>query len=294
MGQNINYSISKLKQLLCFEESVRYGSISKAAEHNNMKQSNLSAQIKMLEESLKQKLLIRLSNGVQLTDNGYEYYTLVCNIKNLLHKIENLPHDSPQITGAIHLWMTDGLGLGVLSKCFDSFYQKYPSINIEVTCSLEMPKLDEFDMAIVFQKPNVKALSVKAEYNLKFGMFASKEYLSKFGTPKDINDLKKNHKIINRTSYNTYFKKWNKIVEDAQGMTTSTNSSAILLNLIQGGTGVGLLPLSTGLQDEHLVELKHLKLYFQAKFWLVVRKDKENTEKIKALIDVVNQESAKL
>ncbi len=294
MGQNINYSIVKLKQLLCFEESVRYGSISKAAEHNSMKQSNLSAQIKALEDSLKQKLLIRLSNGVQLTDIGYEYYTLVCNIKNLLYKIENLPHDSPQITSSIHLWMTDGLGLGVLSKCFSSFYQQYPKINIEVTCSLDMPKLDEFDMAIVFQKPNVKSLSVKAEYNLRFGLFASKEYLSKFGTPKHISDLIQNHKIINRTSYNTYFKKWGKILENIQGITTSTNSSAILLNLIQGGTGIGLLPIGTAAEDPQLVELKHLKISFQTKFWLVVRKDKENTEKIKALVDVLNRESEKL
>ena len=60
MGIKLKEALIKARQLLCFEAAVRYGSITQAAQKSFMKQSNLSVQIKELEECLGQKLLTRI------------------------------------------------------------------------------------------------------------------------------------------------------------------------------------------------------------------------------------------
>ena len=90
MAHTISSYISRVKQLLCLEEAVRYGSISEAAAQNGMKQPNLSAQIKALEKTTQRKLIFRHPKGVSLTDSGYEYYSTACEIKNLISNTENI------------------------------------------------------------------------------------------------------------------------------------------------------------------------------------------------------------
>ena len=84
MANNIKSYVSRVKQLLCLEEAARYGSISKAAAQNGIKQPNLTSQIKTLEKTIQQKVIFRHAKGVSLTENGYDYYTIACEIKNLL------------------------------------------------------------------------------------------------------------------------------------------------------------------------------------------------------------------
>ncbi len=294
MSTNIYADLAKIKKLLCLEESVRYGSISKAAENNGLKQSNMSALIKDFEKETNQKLITRLSKGVKLTEDGYTYYAAACEIKNTLKKLEEEKNLISPLTGSVKLWISDGLGLGVLSKCFHNFYQNYPKVNIEITCSVEMPKLDEFDMGVLFQKPQIKGLSIKKEYILKFSLFASKEYITKFGIPKNLDDLCLNHKICDRKNYGSYSKKWAEIISKASSVTSVTNSSAMLLSLIKDGIGIGLLPIGTAFKEDNLIEIKNIPVNFQIKFWLVLRKDTENSEKIKALTKIIDFESAKL
>ena len=294
MGTDIKSYILKIKQLLCLEQAVRHGSISKAALGNGMKQTNMSKQLTDLDSQLPEKLLTRLSNGVKLTEIGYHYYAAACDIKSIMQKVQNLNNKKINISGSIRLWISDGLGIGVLSKCFAEFYRQYPDVAIEITCSLEMPKLDEFDMAVLFQKPTVKALSIQKECVLKFALFASKEYLAKYGMPKNIEDLCSNHKICDRSNYGSYSKKWAGIVSKAKAITSVKNSSAMLVHLIKDGLGVGLLPRGTAMQEENLVEIKNISLNFKMKYWIVIQKDAETRLKIKALTNIIENESAKL
>ena len=294
MGADIKTNVLKIRQLLCLEQAVRYGSISKAASENGMKQTNMSKLLTEFESEVNEKLLTRLSNGVSLTEVGYRYYAAACDIKSIIQKVQHLDDTKMNRGGSIHLWISDGLGIGVLSKCFAEFYKQYPDVKIEITCSLEMPKLDEFDMAVLFQKPMVKALSIKKECVLKFALFASKEYLAKYGMPKDVADLCANHKICDRSNYGLFSKKWADIVSKANAVTSVKNSSAMLLSLIKDGLGVGLLPCGTAIHEANLVEIKNISLHFRMKFWIVIQKEGENKSKIKALTDIIENESAKL
>ena len=294
MGHYIADYTLRVKQLLCFEESVRCGSISQAAIENNMKQPNISSLIGQLEESMQQKLITRRSKGVTLTDIGYDYYVLARDLKNIIDRIENLPTNNTKSSGLIKLWSSDGLAEIYLSDAFHTFSKQYPKINLEINCSFEMPKIDEFDMALVFYKPTIKNFDIISEHTLSFSLFASEGYLAKNGYPKDIRDLQQTHKICNHASHPAKWPKWNNITKKADHITTVTNSSSILLRLIKEGVGIGILPTSVASRENNLVEIKNILPTLSATFYIITKKEAQNNPKIKSFVSIIERETSKL
>lgn len=284
----------KVRELLCLQEAVNYGAISKAAEKNGMKQSNFSVQIKNLEERLGEKLLTRIHNGIRLTEAGNEIYSLACDLTNVVNKIDNTCVKTFRVAGTIRLWTSDGLGSGYISQCFSDFYLNYPNVNIEIICSLDMPKADQFDLAIVYEKQENTRLKFEAEFNLEFGLFASKTYLQKHGYPKNLKDIQLNHRLCSRTNYSSVWKKWKDILESTKNVAAMTNSSSMLLQLVKDGIGIGLLPISMASKEPDLIHLSKIKTNFSHKFWLVVRDDIKDVDKVKALTEFVKHASDRL
>ena len=70
MANSIHQLILRAKQLLWFEEVVRWGSLTDAAKANSIKQPNLSNIILEFEKTVQKKLLDRYANGVGMTDVG--------------------------------------------------------------------------------------------------------------------------------------------------------------------------------------------------------------------------------
>jgi len=288
MGTNIKICLERIKQLLCLEAAIDYGSISRAAEANGIKQPNLSAQIKALEKDINQKVIFRHSKGIGLTENGYTYYAAARDIKNILSNTENFSTAGNEIHGNIRLWISDGLASIYLAKCFNDFCLKYPKINLDINCSLEMPKLYEFDLSVVFEKPSLKSLIIVNERDLEFSLYCSKEYIARNGQPQSLSDLCKNHKICNNATYTNGWPKWNKISAKAQHVTTITNSSNMLFNLIQNGIGVGLLPKAACHKQKNLVEIPNVAPKLSKRFYLISKQESAQNKKIKAFIDIID------
>lgn len=294
MGYKIKESLIRVRKLLCFSSSVRFGSISKAAEKNNMKQSNLSVQIRELEEELGGNLINRVYNGVKVTQAGKEVYAIACNLENIINRSYNLNIKAFRVSGDIRLWTTDGLGIGYISECFGEFYSKYPNVNIEILCSLDKPKADQFDMAVVYDEPHDVTLKIIKMFDLSFSFFASKKYLSNYGYPKNIVDLQENHRICNKSNYTGIWKKWDYFIQNAKNVSATTNSSAMLLQLVKDGIGVGFMPCRAVCNETDLVELSNIKMKLNHKCWLVVRDEVKDIDKIKALTYVIKDATDKL
>ena len=294
MGYGIKESILRVRQLLCLSSAVKYGSISKAAEKNSMKQSNLSVQIRQLEEELGECLISRVHNGVKITEAGHEVYAIACNLENIINRTHNLNIKAFHVSGEIRLWTTDGLGVGYISDCFTQFYQKYPKVKIEILCSMDRPRPEQFDMAVVYDEPQDTSLKIIKNYDLKFALFASKSYLSCFGYPKNIKDLLENHRICNKSHYVGVWKKWDNVLAKCNNISATTNSSSMLFELVKEGIGIGLLPRGGFSRDENLIELSNLNFELKHGCWLVVRNEVKDIDKIKALTKFINDASDEL
>ena len=291
----IKEKISIFKNLLCFGEAVKYNSITKAAELNGMKQSNFSKGMKEFEDYCGISLFNRVYNGVQANDAGLSMYELSCDVDRILHKVNTFKMNFHDITGDIHLWTSDGLGAGYVSSCLPDFYLKYPDVHISISCSLEVPVLtSDVDMAIVYEKPEKNDVFLATEYCLRFGLFASKSYLERYGYPKSLEDIQQNHKICTRDNYAQVWEKYRNFLEKAKHIAASTNSSSMLLRLTKDGIGIGLHPLGTAKKEKDLIALEKLGFDLKHKFWIVTRRDLKKQPAVQALVKYIKDAAQRL
>lgn len=292
---SIKSQIIRLRNLLCFMATAKDGTVSGAALKNGMKQSNLSNAIKTLEDEMHIKLFDRVHNGMSLTENGKEVYRIACEIDNTLFKIKNFSTAVRQISGDIRLWTSDGLGSGYLSGCLSDFHVQYPDVHIDVICSIDSPRvMHEADMAIVYDQPQQDGAVILAKNDLKFGLFASMEYLSKYGYPKSIEDLQQNHNICNRDNFTSVWDEWKQFIAKCKHVVVTTNSSGMMTRLTRDGIGIGLHPVGVAAKEKELVHLSKIDMHLSHPFWIIAKPETKDVPKVRALIDYIKNATEKL
>lgn len=280
-----------LRELLCFKETGKTGKINETAGKHGYKQSNFSNMLKQLEEELNLPLLTRLSTGVVLTSDGREIFEIASQIENILQRIRTYSKRS-KAHGNLRLWVGDGLASGYISGCLPEFYLKYPKISIEICCSIDNPSLiHETDIAILYQKPPQNKKFKISKHTLHFALFASPDYLARYGYPQNLEDLCKNHLICNRGIFTDVWPQWQKIIKAAEHIAVQTNSAPVLVQVIKDGLGIGLLP-KTG-YNEGLVEISKIKFNISHPFWIVSHKDHKDAP-IDALVSHIMESTKNL
>lgn len=122
-----------LNQVRYFQEVIRCGSFTEAAEKCHISQSAISQQVKALEQELGFELLIRMNRKFKLTPAGEHFYK-----KSLIivADYDRLVKESIRISRKDYVQ----LHIGYL-KCYDGqaiqlavahFSEKYPDVNIEI------------------------------------------------------------------------------------------------------------------------------------------------------------------
>lgn len=90
------------RYLKAFLMTAEFESFSKAAEKLKIAQSAVSRQIKLLEESLDEELIIRSSKKVILTEKGQGLYMAAKHFDQLTHEIFDKEDDRPIRIGILH------------------------------------------------------------------------------------------------------------------------------------------------------------------------------------------------
>ena len=171
-----------LRKILSFAAIAKTGNVTAAALENGMKQSNLSGYVKELEEKVGAKLFEHGDRRMILTEVGKNLYEISCSIEKSVYKINSYKQQNNNVSGAVRLWTSDGLAAAYLSSCLPGFYQLYPDVRIEILCSIEAPSvLYDADLAVVYEKPVHPDAVILFKHNLRFGLFASMDYLASFG-----------------------------------------------------------------------------------------------------------------
>lgn len=98
------------RYLKAFMLTAKYSSFSKAAEELNIAQSAVSRQIKLLEDSLQEELIIRSSKKVILSEKGKELYLASLNFEKtslqIFEREDRLPLSIGILDGLLKTWFT--------------------------------------------------------------------------------------------------------------------------------------------------------------------------------------------
>lgn len=187
-----------IENLRTFYYIATFQNLSEAADFLKMNKSSASRQLRALEESLKRPLFIRSAHSLKLTSFGSYLFEKARFILFELKAIEeNLLEEEDEVKGVFRLTATHALIVTWLTHFLDEFIERYPNLRFEIVGSnfpLELQK-GEIDAAIRPYMENAPLLTQIPLMRWRLSLFATAEYIERFGMPKSVEDLD-NHRLV--------------------------------------------------------------------------------------------------
>jgi DNA-binding transcriptional LysR family regulator len=243
----MDISFEQLKSMVVFAQVVEQGSLSAAAKHINLSRAVVSYHIKKLETQLGVTLLNRSTRTIGLTEAGSEYYQRCRIIAEQAfaanQQIENLKNE-PQ--GLIKITCPVNVGLQTIIPALNQFKTLYPKIDLDVMLTDEVVNIMQqgIDLAIRGAPLADSGLQAVKLSVLPMCLSGSPEYLNQYGRPKKPADLTKHQWVIYKlTSGNIELKKGTRSYSVATKGGISTNNAAARTAFIEGGHGLGRIPV---------------------------------------------------
>jgi len=156
-----------LEKLRYFYETAKCGSMKRASEVVAITQPSLTKSIKVLEESLEQKLFIRNARGVSLTSHGEILFKFCGELFSSLESVERtLSHPNDPMAGSLRVGTYDSIGIYFWPRFLRSFLSKYPKFNLELSTgrSKDMQNMlenRELDLILIIEPQ--ASLEIKTE-----------------------------------------------------------------------------------------------------------------------------------
>lgn len=261
------------RYLKAFMVTSRYLNFSKAAQELGIAQSAVSRQIKLLEESIGDQLIIRSSKKVLLTDKGE---ALLIELKKFEERMQEI------FFGHMNKTIRVGILHGLLETWFNDVMVDFSKNNqhqlvVEVN-SLDMlkEKLHEGKYDIIFTTENIQS-----ELVTSLKLFEEKMVLV---SKNEINPKEASgHPWIVYSEHDHFFQLFKKRSEK----TIVVNSITTILKLVRKGVGIAIVP-------DHTVDDKNLRVYDlkglqKQHIHLSSLNFKSMPEHIKQLVDIIKK-----
>ncbi len=174
------------------------GSFTQAGENLGLSQSAISRQVSALERGLKVPLFHRHARGLMLTEQGEILYRTAREIHQKLDTTQiRLTDNKERPSGLLRVTATVALGSIWLARRIPEFMDRYPEVHVEIL--LDDRELDltmrEADIAIRLRRPEQSNLIQRRLFVIHFQIYASTDYIKKFGEPHTIEDLD-HHRLL--------------------------------------------------------------------------------------------------
>lgn len=233
--------------MVVFAQVVEQGSLTAAAKHVGLTRAVVSYHIKKLETQLGLKLLNRTTRSLALTEAGQQYYQR-CRIiaeqaDAASQQIENLK-EQPQ--GRLKISCPVNVGMQFIVPALSEFRVLYPKIELDVILGDEVVNImqDGFDLAIRGAPLADSGLQASKLSTLPTCLCGSPKYFEHHGRPRHPDELLHHQWVIYKLTSGTLSltKGKSDFAVKMQG-TVSTNNAAARTAFVEGGHGLGRIPV---------------------------------------------------
>jgi DNA-binding transcriptional LysR family regulator len=238
-------------KLRVFHAAAEAGSFTHAGEALNISQSAVSRQISALERDLNVPLFYRHARGLVLTEQGELLFRTAQDVLNKLATTQILLSDSRgKPNGELKVTTTFALGTGWLTPRLNEFMKLYPDIRLQLLLDDEVLNLTmrEADAAIWFVAPTQQDLIRRKLFTVHYHVFASTDYVKRFGKPKSLDDLDRHRILTYGGPMPSPFKEMNWLEttgregKEPREPALRINSLLALREAILQGLGIAVLP----------------------------------------------------
>lgn len=267
---------------------ARTGQILAASKRLGVNHATLSRRVSALEAALATRLLIRRTNGCELTAEGETFFHAAERMETeMLAAQSKVGRIDAAISGTVRIGAPDGFGVSFLAPRLGALTAQYPDLKIQlvpVPRSFSLSRR-EADIAITLERPTEGRLVSAKLTDYSLGLYASKKYLEQMPTPKAIDDLK-DHKRIGYVEDLIYTASLSYTDEIMRNWDASFEISSAIgqTEAVRSGAGIGILHNYIARQYPELVRILPTST-IQRAYWTTWHESARELLRVKTVVD---------
>lgn len=251
----MDYIIPSMKQfepndLFIFARVAEAGSFSQAAERLGLPKSTVSRRIALLEEKLGERLMLRTTRRLSLTEFGQHLLEHARQVVAEVDAVRSLAeHRQARPSGRLRVSMPSDLANLLLTDMLAAFIALHPEVSLDLDLSPRRVDLlgENFDIALrMGALPDDALLAARRIAVFPHGLYAAPSYLAEHGEPLSPDDLV-DHQALRLLGRNGEPLPWTLLrgEERWEGLPpgrTTANSPELLIRLARAGAGIAAVP----------------------------------------------------
>lgn len=272
----------------------RHGTLAGAGAELELDPTTVGRRLGSLEAKLGSRLFDKTPRGFRLTPAGLRLLPRAERIETEALAVErDVAGDDQRLQGRVRLSATEMLATRFIAPWLSRFRERYPLICLDVVCTnrdLDLSRR-EVDIALRLARPHQDDVVVKKLFEIELGMYASTQYVERFGTPQGTGDDLAGHQMILFADTRAFAREneWMQgQVGQAQIVMRSDSVSSIFAAAL-GGLGIAMLPRQVADADPNLVRIPTPGAPAPRFVWQAVHQDLQHSARIRAVLDFLSR-----
>ena len=273
---------------------VKYGSVSRAAQHLGVHRATVLRHVDALEKVLGVKLFIRHSHGYLPTEVGLSLLRVAKVTQEQFNQFaKRAKAIGGELEGDFVISSIDAVA-HLLLPALKSFQKKHPKIKVCYLSSEDKFKL-EYGQAHVAIRTGTKP--VEDDYvclpfiNLTIGLYAHVDYIAEHGEPENVDKLEGHYFIGNENIKAIQpMYRWLRENIHTDKIVFRSSSHVVQQQAVHAGLGIGFFLTHEAAEQTELVQVLP-EIQWKISNWIVTHGDLHRTEKIQSFLSELKESS---
>lgn len=275
-----------------FLSVARSGQFLSAARKLGVNHATLSRRISALEAAIGTQLFLRSTNGCELTEEGQRLLAGAERMETeMLNAQANLGRVDTAVAGTVRIGAPDGLGVSFLAPRLGRLTARYPELKIQLVPVPRSFSLSqrEADIAITIERPEQGRLMFSKLTDYSLGLYVSEAYLAEYGTPADVEALKRHRRIgyVEDLIFSPSLNYTGEIMRDWDAA-FEISSATGQTEAVRSGAGIGILHnYIAGQYPELLRIMPHLGI--SRSYWTAYHESARQLVRVRTVVDFLQE-----
>lgn len=272
--------------LLVLLAVARTGRYTSAAAHLGLDHTTVARRIAALEDVLGGRVVAQSATGWELTDLGRSVAETGGRIEAALSQLDGGTEPPDPISGVVRMSATDGFSAYIAAPAVAALRSDHPRLTVEIVAATRRAAEHRagLDLEVVVGVPQTRRAHAVKLGTYTLGMYASRDYLDRVGTPSTAAELEQHQLVyfVDSMLQVDALDLPRRLVPRMQDGLTSTNVF-VHVEATRAGAGIGLLPCFAADRHHDLVRLLPSVFAEKLPYYLVARPESLRLPAVSAL-----------